>query len=386
MFPTDAQAFPVKNKFVFVSSCSVSPLHQKTNQAVQDYSEAQMMNGISLFREIPDTMSRVNRAAAKLLQTELENISFVRSTAEGLSLIANGYPFAPGDEILTYSHEYPANHYPWRIQEIRGAKVELIPDMNLSGIDFSGRPCGFSLEQLESKITPRTRIVAVSHVQFTSGFAVDLQALGDLCFRRGIDLVIDAAQSLGSLPVHPEKFRIAAVASSGWKWLLGPIGTGILFTSPEFRKKLRPTMGGPEMMRQGNDYLNLSWNPHPSGRMFEYSTPALGLAEGLSASLEELFVPNPIEQIRDRIFALKELFVANLDRTGATPLIFPPQHQSGIQSIITKRDPAQLCEELYQDGFIFSNRGGYLRMAPHCYLTDDEIIRAAAALNRRMKG
>lgn len=299
-------------------------------------------------------------------------------------MVANGYPLQPGDEIISYAHEYPANHYPWRIQEARGAKLVLIKDQLAQDTAGNGRPCCFSLESLEELITARTRLVALSHVQFTSGFAVELEKLGEICSRRGVDLVIDAAQSLGALPLYPERCKIGAIAASGWKWLLGPIGTGILYTSPEFRSKIRPTMGGPELMKQGNDYLNLDWNPHNSGRLFEYSTPAMALAEGLTESIERLFLPAGLEQIKQRIFALQDIFLDEVDLNKTEALRFAGPNRSGIISLITGRDPIKICEELYTDGFIFTSRGGYLRLAPHCYLTDNEIKRSAQALNRRL--
>ncbi len=384
MFPTDESSFPIKKKFVFVTSCSVSPTLQKTHEAVTRFSAAQMERGISMFREFPDILGRVNRAVAGLLRVTAEDVSFVGNTANGISMIANGYPFEPGDEVISYAHEYPANHYPWRIQEQRGVKLKLVQDGGAGPANTGGRPHSFSLDAVEALITERTKVVALSHVQFTSGFAVELAPLGELCRSRGIDLVIDAAQSLGSLPIYPREMHIDAVASSGWKWLAGPIGSGILYSSPQFRKKIRPTMGGPELMKQGNDYLDLSWNPHESGRKFEYSTLPLALAEGLATSIEELFSGTTIEEVRKTIFGLQDIFLSALDRTNAVPLIFPDKNRSGILSLITRKSPTALCEELYNDGFIFTSRGGYFRVAPHCYLTPDEVTRAAEALNKRL--
>ena len=107
------------------------------------------------------------------------------------------------------------------------------------------------------------------------------ERLGEFCRQRAIDLVVDCAQSLGCLPVRPEACHVAALASSGWKWLLGPWASGLLYTSPDFRRKLRPVMAGPGMMRQQLDYLDHRWNPHVDGRLFEYSTLAWDHAAGV---------------------------------------------------------------------------------------------------------
>src|SRR5207302_768010 len=156
-----------------------------------------------------------------------------KNTSEGMSLIAGGYPFGPGDEIISYVHEYPANHFPWKLQEKRGARLVLLPD-TASG----DKPVAWALRDLEQRITPRTRIVTLSHVQFASGYAADLTALAELCRAKDIDLVLDVAQSFGCMPFFPEELHVAAAVSSGWKWLMGPLGTGILYTSERFRSKL----------------------------------------------------------------------------------------------------------------------------------------------------
>src|SRR5207302_970015 len=156
--------------------------------------------------------------------------------------------------------------------ERRGVKLVLLPDRDITGRAPAGRPVAWTMEDLQQRVTPRTKIVALSHVQFASGFAADLKALADFCRDQDIDLVLDAAQSLGCLPIYPEELGIAAVVSSGWKWLMGPIGTGLMYTSASFRQKLDLVMVGAETMRQGTDYLNHDWNPHASAKCFEYST------------------------------------------------------------------------------------------------------------------
>src|SRR6266540_1788758 len=108
-------------------------------------------------------------------------------------------------------------------------------------------------------VTSPKGVVALSHVQFASGYCADVKALAEFCKARDIDLVLDVAQSLGSLPIYPEVLQAAALVSSGWKWLLGPVGSGLLYTSPRLRAKLELTMVGAEAMQQGVDYLDHAW-------------------------------------------------------------------------------------------------------------------------------
>ncbi len=302
-FDKSSERFPVKKERIFLNSCGVSPLFTGALRAEYEYAEKHSRLGNVLFRS-ESGLDKFHSSAGKLLRTSPENISLMKNCAEPLNLIAQGYPFVLGDEIISYAHEYPSNHYPWRLQEKRGVKLTLLSDCDPQGSLPPGKPRGFSFGELERLITPRTKVVALSHVQFTSGFAADLESIGKLCRAKGIDLVVDAAQSLGSLPLYPESLGIAAVVASGWKWLLGPIGTGLLYTSPEFREKIEITHGGPDMMAQGVNYLDYTWNPVKSGARFEYSTVTYSVAAGLLASIDQIFLKYTDEEINKEIFRL----------------------------------------------------------------------------------
>jgi selenocysteine lyase/cysteine desulfurase len=244
--------------------------------------------GALVFSKYDPILDGLRQASAELLRTSPENVAFVKNTTEGIALIANGYPFQAGDQVISYVHEYPANHYPWKRLEQCGVELVVLPDRDITGNAPPGRAVAWTMRDLEERVTPRTRIVALSHVQFASGFAADLPALADFCWSRGIDLVLDAAQSLGALPIDVEKLKIAAVVASGWKWLLGPIGCGLLHTSPAFRQKLDLTMVGAESMQQATDYLDHTWNPFTSAKQFEYSTSPITLAAALECCVREL--------------------------------------------------------------------------------------------------
>lgn len=381
MFDKNSDRFPIKKSCIYLAHCGISPLCAAAAQKEIEVAAAQRDSGALIFRRYDQILDELRLVAARLLKTSEENLAFVKNTSEGMGLIANGYPFAKGDQIISYVHEYPANHYPWRLQEQRGVELLLLPNRSTPGSAHADLPCAWSLADLEEMATPSTTMVALSHVQFTSGFAADLKPLGEFCHSRGIDLVIDAAQSLGCLALYPEDHHIAAVASSGWKWLLGPVGTGLLYTSSEFREKLQPVMVGAELMLQGADYLDHTWRPHASAKRFEYSTSPLSLAAALAAGIQDLFLQYGLEAIQEEVFRLQDLLLKNLDRSRYAPLQFPPENRSGILSVVCKDDLNALLQHLESKGIICSARGGYLRLAPHFYNTDEEMERAADILN-----
>ena len=350
--------------------------------AAEKFIQAQRDSGLCLFEQYSDVATRFRNASAKLLKTTPENITIPVNTSEALSTIANGYPFSPGDEIISYVHEYPANHYPWRLQEKRGVKLKLLKSDNLSGKIPEGYAGVWNFSELESLVTTKTKIIALSHVQFTSAYAADLEKLGKFCKDKKIDLVIDAAQSLGSLPVYPEEFGISAVAASGWKWLLGPIGTGVFYTSAEFRDKIEITMTGSDHMEQQTEYLNHTWQPYTDGRKFNYSTLPYSCVEALSTVIEEVFNHYGIEAINKEILRLQELGLSLLDRDKFEPVLHDGVNRAGFISLIPRKMQAtEIQAKLIEKGVIISAREKYLRFAPHFCNTDEEIEKGINILN-----
>jgi selenocysteine lyase/cysteine desulfurase len=372
-------------KNIYLAHCSISPLFARAAEREKELADLQRDRGVLVAAEYVSILEGLRSAVAALLKTAPDHVSYQRNTSEGMGLIANGYPFSPGDRIISYIHEYPANHYPWRLQEARGVHLDLLPDRPVNTAGTPGGACGWDMNDLEKLVTDRTRVVAISHVQFASGFGADLKELGDFCADRDIDLVLDAAQSLGCMPIYPEECNIAAIASSGWKWLLGPIGTGLLYTAAGFREKLGHVMVGPETMQQGQDYLDHRWQPHTTAKRFEYSTAALSLAGGLEVCLRECHLQHGIEHIWAQVSRHIDRLVARLDRDFYTPILFEKQHRSGILSLQCPVDADDLAGKLMEQGVVSAPRAGYLRLAPHFYLTEAEIDRAIAILNSTIR-
>lgn len=375
----------VQTKHTFLSSCGVSPLSVAAYEGEVEFARTQRDLGSVLFFTEKNPFDAFRSAAARLLKAPPENIAFVSNCAEGLNLIADGYPFEPGDEIITYVHEYPSNYYPWVQQKGRGVNLQELPNTNFLGEEFDGLPVAWSMKDLERLVTAKTKILALSHVQFCSGFAADLRPLAEFCKSKGIDLVLDAAQSVGCMPLFPEELGISAVVSSGWKWLLGPLGSGILYTSAAFRKKLHPVWPGPGMMRQGDDFLDHSWNPHDSSLRFEYSTKTFSGALGLARSIEKVHLEKGIDTIWSEVLRLREICLSALDRSLGTLVDFPAEHRSGILSVKLKSaHPVAVAKALIGEGVVLSTRGGYLRIAPHFYIEEAELREAIKRLSKHL--
>lgn len=370
---------------IYLNYCGISPLCSPALQAQQRLAEAQHRLGAGMFREFPDVLDVFRRAVGRLLHCSASDITYTDNTAFGINLVANGYPFQSGDEVISYVNEYPANHYPWVLQRKRGVEVRFVHDANAGGAyPDPSLPRGISMNDIAALVTPRTRVIALSHVQFVSGFALDLTELGSFCSARGIDLVVDAAQSLGSIPLDLQASPIAALAASGWKWLCGPIGSGILYTSPALRAKMAVTMTGAEMMEQGEAYLNHAWQPFRDSRLFEYSTLPLMEAAGLAAAVEAA-AETGVEGIYQQLMVLRDLFLSLVDHSLIRPVELEQRHRSGIVSFVTDRDPIAVAAVLRKKGVFMTSRGGYLRFAPYYRTTHEEVYSAVKLLNEVLR-
>jgi cysteine desulfurase/selenocysteine lyase len=382
MFDKSEKIFPSKKNMIFLGHCAVSPIYNAAANVMKDFVTDMAANGIAALPRYFDVMPAFHKNAAKLLRTSECNISYVHNTAEALCMIGNGYPFTSGDQVISYIHEYPSNHYPWVLQKSRGVELLLLSDAApLEGADNIKKPKGWSMAELAERVTERTRIVAISHVQFTSGYAADLRELGAFCKQRDIDLIVDCAQSLGCLPVYPEEYHVSAVVASGWKWLMGPKGSGLLYTSEEFRRKLNVTMAGPGLMQQGLNYLDHDWAPHSDGRFFEYSTLPWDHAAAMNVLFEEIFLRYSIEDIRDEVFRLQDLLMENMDLENLQILRFAKKNRSGILVAEPVGDSRKIVKDLSESGIIITAPIGYLRFAPHFYNSDDQLVETAEKMN-----
>lgn len=382
MFDKDTALFPVRARYAYAANCAIGPMYAPAAQAARDFLEAQAHEGVMMAPRYAPVLERFRVSASGLFGADPEDMAYVSNTAEGMSLIANGYPFEPGDQVLTYDREFPSNHFPWTLQSRRGVEVVLLSDVDPLG-DLPGHlPRAWSMEEMADRVTDRTRIITLSHVQFASGYAADLEELAAFCRDRGIDLVVDAAQSLGALPIPAKALGIAAVVGSAWKWLLASRGAGLMYVSPELRAKLRLTQAGDATMTHRTTYLDRTWEPDPAARRFEPSTLPWEHLLTLERVCEDLFVRYGMEQIRAEIFRLQDLILEHVRSPRIRPLLFDAPHRSGILSMLPEGDAGALAGAIRGEGVVVTDQQGYLRVAPHFYMTDDEAVRVGETIDR----
>jgi len=289
-------------------------------------------------------------------------------------VIARALPLEPGDVVLVSDREFPANVYPWTRLRENGVTVELVPTT------AAGWPDEARL--LERVADPRVRALAVSLVQFSNGYRVDLAALSAATRRTGAWLIVDAIQGIGQVPLDLSRVEVDVLACGGQKWLLSPWGSGFVYVRRELIPRLSPPVTG-WMAFEGTDDLTrlTAYGDTLRGdaRRFELITLPYQDFAGMNASLG-LILELGVERIAAHLQRLHQPVLAWAERTGA-PLASPRgTHGSGILCLAPE-GVAEVFRRLKAARIICSLREGAIRLSPHGYNTVEEMERVAAVLD-----
>lgn len=253
--------------------------------------------------------------AAGLIGAHKDEIAFVTSTTNGINLFANAVRWRTGDNIVIGDIEYPSNIYPWlRIAGRRGIEIRKV----------RAKKGLLAIEDYEKVVDDRTRVLPISLVQFSSGQRMDLARLSEICDRHGTMLFLDSIQALGAIRINVRSCNIASISAGGYKWLCGPLGSGILFVSHSVRDELEPEMiswfGLDEQQRKslwrrivcGGDLIDRRMKVSPKSHVFDHSFENYIEAVGLTESIKFLRRIG-LDRIERRIFQLTDYFIERLD-------------------------------------------------------------------------
>jgi len=366
------EEFPVTRECVYLNHAGVGPLSRRAATRMAMMAETVSRSGDRLWPDRMEEADRVRGLAARLLGArESHEVAFVENTSTALSLVAEGLDWQPGDNVVGAALEFPSNVYPWMGLAARGVEYRQVEERG-------GR---IDPGEILARIDSRTRMLALSWVQYASGFRSDLARLGRACRERGILFVVDVIQGLGALPLDVEADFVDVAAASAHKWLLGPEGIALLYVSDRVVERLRPARSGWRSMRDPFQWTayDLTWNE--GARRFESGTlNAYGIV-ALGGSLEVLLRVGA-EEIEPRVLALADLAARGLEALGFS--VVSSRRRGETSGIVTAVPPGRTAQELIkpldQRGIVVAARAGRLRIAPHFYNTADEIERCLAEL------
>ena len=371
--PYREKEFPVTAKYVYLNHAGVSPIPASAAEAGIQVLIRARDEGAVRFKDWAETGNVARRRFAQLVGGSSDEVAFIKNTSEGLSIIAAGFPWKEGDNLITSNVEFPSNIYPWMRLQSRNVEVRMVPERE-------GR---VRKEDLFKACDGKTRMIALSSVEFTNGYRNDLSGIGEYCRRHGIFFCVDGIQSLGVLPMDVKAYGIDALAADGHKWMMAPAGIGGLYVSKEVMEMIEPVILGWHSVTNRFDFETFDFRLSPDARRYEPGTfNTVGLAS-FSASLD-LLLTIGIDRIHERVRRLTEGVIDHALKAGYE-VISPrnPDERSGIVTFkVPGADPNALSNSLLERGYVCAPRGGGLRVSPHFYNTQEEIERFFDAVSQ----
>jgi selenocysteine lyase/cysteine desulfurase len=360
--------FPVTESLVYLNHAAVAPLCKPAAEAMKGLADDAWRFGSLHYSEWLEAYAGVRKAAARLINSSPQEIAIVKNTSEGIATVALGIDWKPGDRIVCFTGEFPANLLPWHRLSSRGVVVDQLPATS-------------PLERID-KAARGARLLAISFVQYLSGFRADLNSIGDICRRHGCFFFVDAIQGLGAFPLDVEASRIDALAADGHKWLLGPEGCGVFYIRRERMDEVEPAEFGWTNVAGFEGYsreLNMTLR-NDAGR-YECGTLNTIGCFGLRAALEFILEVGP-ERIGGKVQALADRIADGATSKGYELLgERTPTTGAGIVSVRKPGlDSRVAVRELRNRQVLAAARQGWVRMSPHFYLGVPDIDTAIAAL------
>jgi len=366
------EEFPVTKQKVFLNHSGVSPLPKPVLGAVQTYLERS-----SVQEEEPFDLEEARRLFAELVNAEPAEVALMPNTSTGLCIAANVFEYPSGSNVVTTDLEFPSVVYPWLRSQLK-SQVQVRYVKNVGG--------AFYLEDFEEAVDNHTVAVAVSHVEYPNGFRNNLKALAEIAHEHGAYLIVDACQSAGALQIDAKRDDFDFLATSCYKWLLGPSGAGFLYVQKGLAERFEPVfVGWASVKHEVFETVEL-WNNRDlrlseTASRFETGGPSILSYVGAAAALK-LLLKVGVGEVESRVLGLTSHLIERLKEEGFK--VQTPEaagHRSGIVNFMID-DPGGKVDRLRGKGIIVSARMNGVRVSPHFYNTEEELERLVEEVSR----
>ncbi len=374
-FENIRKEFPVTEELVFFDHARVAPLPERVRKVVTAFVDDATQFGTAHYDSWVLELERTRKKFAQLINADASEVAFVKNTSEGISIVANGFDWQPGDNVVLPDIEFPANVYPWWNLKQRGVETRMVKSV-------AGRVL---FEDLVKQVDSRTRILSISSVECNSGFRSDLNRIGAFCKEKGVLFFVDAIQSLGVLPMDVKKDCIDFLSADGHKWMLSVEGLGGFYISQEVVDQIRPvTMGWGNVVNAEN-FMDYDFTLQKDAKKFEEGTPNTMSIHAFGAALE-LLLETGIENIEKRVIGLGDCIIEELHRRDikiySSTLL---EERSGNISFVLDKDVDTLYAYMMENKVKLTVRDGLVRLSPHFYNNENEILKVFDLLDGYLK-
>lgn len=361
---------PVTAKWAYFDHAAVAPLPQPTAETMIRYARQAAEEGDTVWLEWSADLEKLRAGVANWLSASQDEIALVPNTTFGINMVAEGFRWRQGDNVVIPGGEFPSNQFPWQNQGRRGVELRIVPS-------YAGR---VDLDGIRRAIDSRTRIVAASWVGYSSGYRLPIDDLCQLAHERGSLVFLDAIQGLGPFPLDISKTPVDFLAADGHKWMLGPEGAGLAFVRKEHLDLLDCAAVGWNSVTGRTSFSSESMELRDSAARYEGGSQNIAGLLSMHTSLKifwQVISQHGPEAIAKRILDLHGYARDGLLSRGVHLISdWHRQNRSGIVTFLPSgKAPNELRTELAEAGVAVSCRGGGVRMAIHAYNTQAEIDR-----------
>jgi selenocysteine lyase/cysteine desulfurase len=363
--------FPFLARATYLDNASVSPLGRSTMAAMMAHAELVVNGPGNAHLAAQPIYDRGRALAAKTVGGKEDRVAYIQNTSHGLSLLALGIGWRRGDNVVVHDMEFPSNLHCWTQLEASGVEIRRV----------RAREGRLTADAFREAIDRATRVVAVSQVQYYSGYRVDIATLGEICQRQDALLVVDGTQSIGALRLDTAAAGVDVVCVSAHKWLAGPRGIGFMCLSDRAFERITPRIVGWRSVAEPFGFSR-TLDFAPDGRRFESGCENGSGMTGLASRLQQIDDCGP-QAIEERVLELAEHVRLCCRKEGLSlPLDFSYAERSGITLIdIGGADPERLMSYLKAREIHLSIRGGMARLSANYYNTEAELDRAIGAIS-----
>ena len=357
--------FPVTQELIFFDHARVAPLPERVRKVVTGFVDEATRFGTAHYETWMAGIERSRKSFARLINAGTDEVAFVKNTSEGLSIVANGLDWKSGDNVVIPDIEFPANVYPWWNLKRLGVETRMVHAIE-------GRVL---FDDLVKQVDARTRLISVSSVECNSGFRFDLNRIGTFCKEKGILFCVDAIQSLGLLPMDVKRDHIDFLSADGHKWMLSVEGLGGFYISKDVLEKVYPVTVGWGNMVNAENFMDYEFAFRPGARRFEEGSPNTMSIHAFGSALD-LLMETGIENIERRVMTLGDTILEQLNRRGLKVYSSTREgERSGNIAFIMNQDISRLDKWMLENKVKLTVRDGLVRLSPHFYNSEDEILK-----------
>lgn len=364
--------FPLNADISYLNHAAVSPWPLRTANAVKAFADENAQFGASHYLDWLEIENKLRLQIKDLINApSADDISLLKNTSEALSVVACGIDWHSGDNIVSTDQEFPSNRIAWEAQAHHGVELRQIDIMAPEADDDPH----YAESALIQACDERTRVMAISSVQYATGIKLDLVRLGQFCKDKDIYFCVDAIQSIGAHELDIQAIQADFVMADAHKWMCGPEGIALFYCRAEIREQLTLNQFGWHMVDDHMNYSCKQWTPAKHARRFECGSPNMLGIHALHASLT-LFDEIGMREVADNLFKNTSYLIDKLVNIDRVSIITPTakDRRAGIVTFrIAGKDTAEIHAQLMKNKVICANRMDAIRFSPHFY-TDLKVI------------